>query len=73
MVAPILPGAEDLVSALKGKVEYVIVDRLNYHYADWAYKRYGMQWAMGDGFFSQKGEELRTAFESEGIPCQMVF
>jgi hypothetical protein len=45
----------------------------NYHYADWAYKRYGMQWAMEDGFFSQKGEELRTAFESEGIPCQMVF
>jgi len=73
MVAPILPGAEGLVSALKGTVEYVIVDRLNYHYADWAYKKYGMQWAMEDGFFSQKGEELRTAFESEGIPCQMVF
>jgi hypothetical protein len=54
-------------------VEYVIVDRLNYHYADWAYKRYGMQWAMEDGFFSQKGEELKTAFESGGIPCQMVF
>lgn len=73
MVAPILPGAEDLVNALVGKVEYVIVDRLNYHYADWAYKRYGMQWAMEDGFFSQKGEELGTAFESEGIPCQIVF
>jgi DNA repair photolyase len=73
MVAPILPGAEGLVSALKGKVEYVIVDRLNYHYADWAYKRYCMQWAMEDGFFSQKGEELKTAFESEGIPCQMAF
>jgi len=73
MVAPILPGAEYLVSALKGKVEYVIVDRLNYHYADWAYKRYGMQWAREDSFFSQKGEELKTAFESEGIPCQMAF
>lgn len=73
MVAPILPGAEGLVSALKSKVEYVIIDRLNYHYADWAYKRYGMQWAMEDSFFSQKGEELRTAFEKEGIPCQMVF
>jgi len=36
MVAPILPGAEGLVSALKGNVEYVILDRLNYHYADWA-------------------------------------
>lgn len=73
MVAPILPGAEDLVNALKGKVEYVILDRLNYHYADWAYKRYGLQWAMEDSFFSQKGEELRRAFEREGIPCQIVF
>jgi DNA repair photolyase len=73
MVAPILLGAEGLVNALKGKVEYVILDRLNYHYADWAYKRYGLQWAMEDSFFSQKGEELRMAFEREGIPCQIVF
>ncbi|MDP2754989.1 MAG: radical SAM protein [Nitrospirota bacterium] len=73
MVAPILPGAEGLVNALKGKVEYVILDRLNYHYADWAYKRYGLQWAMEDSFFSQKGEELRMAFKREGIPCQIVF
>jgi DNA repair photolyase len=73
MIAPILPGADGLVSALKGKVEYVILDRLNYHYADWAYKRYGMQWAMEDSFFSQKGEELRMAFKREGIPCQVVF
>lgn len=73
MVAPILPGAEGLVNALKGKVEYVILDRLNYHYADWAYKRYGLQWAMEDSFFSQKREELRMAFEREGIPCQIVF
>jgi DNA repair photolyase len=73
MVAPILPGAEGLVSALKGKVEYVIIDRLNYHYADWAYKKYGMQWAREDSFFSEKGEELEMAFELEGISCQMVF
>jgi hypothetical protein len=32
-----------------------------------------MQWAMEDGVFSQKGEELKTAFESGGIPCQMAF
>jgi len=73
MVAPILPGAEGLASALKGNVEYVILDRLNYHYADWVYKKYEMQWAMEDSFFSQKGEELKTAFEREGIPCQIVF
>jgi DNA repair photolyase len=73
MVAPILPGADDLVNSLKGKVEYVIVDRLNYHYADWAYKKYGMLWAMEDIFFLHKGEELRSAFEREGIPCRMVY
>ena len=73
MLAPILPGAEGLVSALKGNVEYVILDRLNYHYADWVYKKYEMQWAMEDSFFSQKGEELKLAFEREGIPCQIVF
>jgi DNA repair photolyase len=73
MVAPILPGAEGLVGALKGKVDHVILDRLNYHYADWAYKRYGLPWAREDGFFSHKGEELRAAFEREGIPCQMLF
>jgi DNA repair photolyase len=73
MIAPILPGAEGLVSALKGKVEYVILDRLNYHYADWVYKKYGMQWEMEEDFFSQKGEELRIAFERQGISCQVVF
>jgi len=73
MIAPILPAAEGLVAALKDKVEYVIIDRLNYHYADWAYKRYGLQWAMEDNFFLQKGEDLRTAFEREGISCQVVF
>jgi DNA repair photolyase len=73
MVAPILPGAEGLVGALKGKVENVLLDRLNYHYADSTYRRYGMEWAMEDSFFSQKGEELRTAFESEEIPCQVLF
>jgi DNA repair photolyase len=73
MIAPILPGAEGLVSALKDKVEYVILDRLNYHYADKTYKSHGMQWAMEESFFSQKGKELKTSFEREGIPCQEVF
>jgi len=73
MIAPILPGAECLVEALKGKVENVLIDRLNYHYADATYKKHGMQWAMEDGFFSQKAVELRKGFEREGIPCQVFF
>ncbi len=73
MVAPILPGAEGLVSVLKGKVNYVILDRLNYHYADSVYKRYGLSVASENSFFSEKGEALRKAFEKEGVPCQVVF
>jgi hypothetical protein len=73
MIAPILPNAEGLVSELKGKVDSVLLDRLNYHYADWAYKKYGMQSAMEDSFFLQKRAELRAGFEKEGIPCQVLF
>jgi len=73
MVAPLLPGAEGLATALKGKVDYALIDRLNYHYADWAYRKYGLEWAKEDGFFRKKGEELRSAFEREGIPCQVLF
>lgn len=73
MVAPILPGAEGLVSALEGTVEQVILDRLNYHYADQTFMRYGLQWARDDSFFREKGEELRAAWERKGIRCQVVF
>jgi DNA repair photolyase len=73
MIAPMLPGAEGLVAMLKGNVDHVLIDKLNYHYADWAYKKHGMRWAMEDEFFYQKGEELRVGFESEGIACQKLF
>ena len=73
MIAPILPGAEGLPDMLQGKVGNVLVDRLNYHYADAVYKKYGMQWARDDGFFRKRGEELRRAFEKNGISCQVLF
>jgi len=73
MIAPILPGADGLPDMLKGKVGHVLVDRLNYHYADAIYQKYGMQWARENGFFRSKGEELRKAFEESGIPCQVLF
>ncbi|OPX97221.1 MAG: Radical SAM superfamily protein [Syntrophorhabdus sp. PtaB.Bin006] len=73
MVAPLLPGADGLVRMLKGKVDHVLIDRYNYHYADWAYKKYGMEWAMDEDFLQEKGEELRTAFERAGIHCQKLY
>jgi hypothetical protein len=73
MVAPMRPGAEGLVDVLNGKVDHVLIDRLNYHYADWVYKKYGMQGALDDRFFVQKGEELRVAFEIQGVRCQKLY
>jgi DNA repair photolyase len=35
MIAPILPHAESLPELLAGKVDYVRLDRMNYHYGDW--------------------------------------
>ncbi|UCG54611.1 MAG: hypothetical protein JSV32_08565 [Dehalococcoidia bacterium] len=43
MIAPLLPGAEKLVTILKGKAGYIIVDKMNYHYGDWVYRKYGLK------------------------------
>ena len=73
MIAPLLPSAEGLVDMLKDKVDNVLIDRLNYHYADWVFKKHGMQWAMDDEFFNQRGEELRAGFEKVGVTCQKLY
>lgn len=73
MIAPLLLGAEGLVSELFGKVDSVLVDRLNYHYADSIYRANKIEWARGYPFFVQKGEELKRGFESKGIPCKVLF
>ncbi len=73
MIAPLLPHAEGLVDLLKGKVDHVLIDRYNYHYADWAYKKYGMEQARGEDFLQDKGEELRASFEKAGISCRKLY
>ena len=73
MIAPILPKAQDLVMQLSGKADYVLIDRMNYHYADWVYRRYKLEYAMTDSFFTRKKTELANACEKEGIPHQLLF
>ncbi len=73
MTAPILPKAEGLVAQLSGKVDYVLIDRMNYHYADWVYRRYKLEYAMTNNFFTRKKIELANAFRKEGIPYQLLF
>ena len=73
MIAPILPGADELANALAGKADYILVDRMNYHYTDWIYRKYGMEDKLTNGFFQRTGLELARAFEKSGIMCRVVY
>ncbi len=73
MIAPALPGAELLVESLAGKVDYIIVDRMNYHYADWIYRKYGMEQKLADDFFNNIGRQIAYACKNSGISCNVVF
>jgi len=73
MIAPLLPKAEGLVRKLRREVDYVLIDKMNYHYADWVYRKFKLEYAMGSDFLNSKKKELVTAFEKERIPCQLMF
>jgi len=73
MIAPLLPKTEGLATQLSGKVDYVLIDKMNYNYANRTYKKHKLEYAMRNNFFAQKKIELANAFEKEGIPYQLLF
>jgi DNA repair photolyase len=58
MIAPVLPGAEELAGLLKGKIDYVLIDRMNYHYADRVYREYGLEDYLTDEYFYRVRKEF---------------
>lgn len=69
MIAPMLPKAEELVNSLSGRVDYILIDKMNYHYADWVYRKYGLQ----NTSIPDSGHELCSSFIKLGIDCQVLF
>ncbi len=67
MIAPMLPGAEDLADRLAGHVDYVRLDRMNYHDADWIYRQHGLQDKLTDEYFDGATHALTVAFRGIGI------
>jgi len=61
------------VTQLAGKVDYVLIDRMNYHYADWVYRKHGLEYAMTENFFKRKKMELAKALENREMPYQLLF
>jgi DNA repair photolyase len=73
MIAPVLSGAEDLIAKLAGKVDQILVDRMNYHYADGLYKKHGMEDKLTDDYFEEMGRMISEQCRKAGIPCRIVF
>jgi DNA repair photolyase len=73
MVAPMLPGVEGLADRLSGKVDHVLIDKMNYHYGDWVYRKHNLESALNNDFFFEKGKELALAFEKQGVECRLLF
>ncbi|MCE5262657.1 MAG: radical SAM protein [Deltaproteobacteria bacterium] len=73
MIAPILPGAEALIRELPGKVDYILMDRVNYFHARRIYRENSLQWAEEDSFFIQTAEALKDGFAEKGIPVWVLF
>jgi DNA repair photolyase len=73
MLAPILPRSGELVKQLPGKVDHILIDRLNYSYANRIYEKNNIKWAKEDAFFLHKAEELKEGFNCRNIPVQVLF
>lgn len=73
MIAPILPEAENLVNLLAGKVDYIIIDRMNYFHADKIYERYGWKDKKTDEYFRSVGRKMENDCMRLGIECRMVY
>lgn len=67
MIAPLLPGADDLPELLAGKVDYVLTDRLNYHYADHVFKSHRMESMLTDEWFHEKRRKLLQKLNRFGV------
>jgi len=72
MIAPLLPGAEGLMELLAGCVDYVLVDRMNYHYADYIYRKHRLETKLAEGYFTWASRKIESDCERLGIACTIV-
>jgi DNA repair photolyase len=73
MVAPALPEAENLISMLKGKVNYILFDRMNYNHADRIYLKHGWRDKNTDQYFQTIRKKIVNDCADLGIECRPVY
>lgn len=72
MIAPLLPKAAGLAGLLKGKVDNVMIDKMNYLYAQWVYRKHHLEGCLSPEYFRQVCRELAVEFAKQGIMCRIL-
>jgi len=74
-VGPLLPGGpEGLISALAGRVDKVLVDRMNYlETVIGLYRKLGLSEATTDHFFHEQAQRIAREAAKRGLPCEILF
>lgn len=73
MIAPILPEAQTLMDLLIGKVDYIYVDRMNYHFSDRKYKDHKLEDCLKVDYFYAVGKEIKKRCAQNAIKCSVFF
>jgi DNA repair photolyase len=73
MIAPILPEAENLIGILAGKVDYIIIDRMNYFHADRIYEKHGWREKNTYAYFKTIGSKIANDCTGLGIECRSTY
>jgi DNA repair photolyase len=73
MIAPILPKADNLPKMLAGKVDYIIIDRMNYHDADNIYNKYGWSDMNTNEYFNLMKDNITNDCAELGIDCRPAY
>jgi DNA repair photolyase len=74
-VGPLLPGGpEGLISALAGRVDKVLVDRMNYlETIIGLYRKLGLSESATDQFFHEQARRIAREAAKHGLPCEILF
>lgn len=73
MIAPILPEAENLTGMLAGKVDYIIIDRMNYCHADKIYEKHGWREKNTDEYFDLIGHRIAHDCAELSVECRSAY
>lgn len=74
-IGPLLPGGpEGLISALSGKVNRILVDRMNYmETIIGVYHKLGLSESATDRFFREQARRIAREAAKHGLPCEILF